>query len=557
MFRRLSVIGAFCIAQYAFGGNFDVQALSAFPLGYWNTKEVGSTTFFLDYVYDGEEIYFKTNYIDFAKDEPLPVVDWGDGVVTTNGFRHTYSTRIDDCKITLYGTLERYGHPTYVSSDMHPPKDARPMQSNRVEYNVRLPDGYILNSITCSGVRKIEFRNQTKLEYLGASAFYQEVHLEDMACLTNTNIRDFRYGCFACTIALTNIFIPRTIDRAHPFGNDCFAWCGIKSFGNSGFMNLVTNISGYSVYDTREYIFRNSGLENLDGFENVQAINVGYCFANCLNLKTANLPSCKSIPSGYVFSRCSSLGDTSGFNSDVQFGSHPFDYSGITNSTCDFNYLQSEMFSNCKSLTSISIPDRFTAIPYGMCSGCSALQSLVGMHNGIVSIGQNSFKGCTSLTNLVGMSSGITSIGNSAFSGCTGLKNLNGITPSWQIANATTSTYVFDGCSGLEDMSAMATCTNLSYYSNYMFENCTSLKNIVIPASCVYISASAFGSTSAKTSQNVTAIYSYASTPPTITSTTLTKLPSGIPIYVPSSSVASYKNASYWSSVKEQIQAFP
>ena len=54
-------------------------------------------------------------------------------------------------------------------------------------------------------------------------------------------------------------------------------------------------------------------------------------------------------------------------------------------------------FSNCKSLTSITIPNSVTSIGKGAFGGCRGLTS-VTIPNSVTSIGQNAFQDCICLT---------------------------------------------------------------------------------------------------------------------------------------------------------------
>jgi hypothetical protein len=81
-------------------------------------------------------------------------------------------------------------------------------------------------------------------------------------------------------------------------------------------------------------------------------------------------------------------------------------------------------FSDCKSLTSIALPDTLITIAGdiywgGAFSGCSALASIT-LPSKLATIGNSAFSSCTSLAT-IDIPASVTSLGASAFSGCTSL----------------------------------------------------------------------------------------------------------------------------------------
>jgi len=116
-------------------------------------------------------------------------------------------------------------------------------------------------------------------------------------------------------------------------------------------------------------------------------------------------------------------------------------------------------FSNCTSLTSITIPDSVT------------------------SIGGSAFSYCTSLKSIT-ISDSVTSIGSYAFYNCTSLKSVT-------IGNGVMSigTYAFSRCYDLVRITIPDSVTSIG---DYAFADCKYLKKIVIPDSVKFISSYAF-----------------------------------------------------------------
>ena len=79
-------------------------------------------------------------------------------------------------------------------------------------------------------------------------------------------------------------------------------------------------------------------------------------------------------------------------------------------------------FADCKSLTSISVPDSVNAIGNGAFSGCSSLAS-INIPNSVTTIRGSAFCNCLSLTSIT-IPESVTSIEIAAFSGCSSLTNI-------------------------------------------------------------------------------------------------------------------------------------
>ena len=76
-------------------------------------------------------------------------------------------------------------------------------------------------------------------------------------------------------------------------------------------------------------------------------------------------------------------------------------------------------FYNCKSLTSITIPNSVTSIGESAFYRCSGLTS-VTIPNSVTSIGESAFYGCSGLASVT-IPNSVTSIEESAFRDCSGL----------------------------------------------------------------------------------------------------------------------------------------
>ncbi|WP_304719567.1 leucine-rich repeat domain-containing protein [uncultured Alistipes sp.] len=79
-------------------------------------------------------------------------------------------------------------------------------------------------------------------------------------------------------------------------------------------------------------------------------------------------------------------------------------------------------FTNCSSLTSLTIGNDVTSIGTQAFFGCSSLTS-VTIGDKVTSIGENAFQNCSSLTSVT-IGNRVTSIGDSAFANCTNLTDI-------------------------------------------------------------------------------------------------------------------------------------
>lgn len=81
--------------------------------------------------------------------------------------------------------------------------------------------------------------------------------------------------------------------------------------------------------------------------------------------------------------------------------------------------LEDEIFKNCTSLESVTLPDHLVSIGSSTFKGCSSLTSIV-IPNTVQQIGSSAFEDCTSLSSVIVKkeTNEITSLGNYAFAGC-------------------------------------------------------------------------------------------------------------------------------------------
>ena len=139
-------------------------------------------------------------------------------------------------------------------------------------------------------------------------------------------------------------------------------------------------------------------------------------------------------------------------------------------------------FSECPSLTSITIPNSVTSIGDGAFYNCTSLKSIT-IPNRVTSIGNYAFENCTSLTSVT-IPNSVTSIGEDAFYKCTSLTSIT-------IPNSVTSIgkYAFYNCTSLTSITIPNSVASIG---DEAFSNCTSLTSVTIPNSVTSIGVGAF-----------------------------------------------------------------
>ena len=172
--------------------------------------------------------------------------------------------------------------------------------------------------------------------------------------------------------------------------------------------------------------------------------------------KTASV-TCKSSEGGGVYN--------TGWNIVEAIIPETVDYS---DETYNVTSIGSDAFSDCHSLTTVTIPNSVTSIGSYAFNSCSSLVA-VTIPNSVISIYAKAFQFCSGLTS-VSIPNSVTSISNEAFEGCTSLTSMT-IPNSLSVIPYA----LFAGCSNMTSIelpssittiasSAFSGCNNLSIY---------------------------------------------------------------------------------------------
>lgn len=364
-------------------------------------------------------------------------------------------------------------------------------------------------------------------------------------------------GFFQSCTQLTDVRVPDSITS---IGNASFQNCAaLQHIDLPNGVDLASAIGGFSNCSALEYFNVPSGTSWIpDSF-----------FAQCRSLKQVYIPNSVTHIGSSAFMYCEQLSSVY-MPSVTQIGSKAFGYcwalesfdypSGAATvppdcfieciglkrisftSNSNLSYIDSGAFNTCSELTSIAIPNTVIGIGSKAFYACGSLSQIsLPQNNQLASIPAQCFSGCGSLTDIQ-IPEGVQTIQSLAFENCFKLYSL-----SLPTTLRGFGAEAFKKCLFLQSMDVP---NGVLMVSAGCFSGCASLSLIHLPASITEIRGDAF-----KDCVSIRKLICDATTPPTFPSgtTPLSDVPSAATIYVPDSAVETYKAATGWSDLSDQI----
>ena len=369
----------------------------------------------------------------------------------------------------------------------------------------------------CSALTSVTIPDSVTI--IGNSAFYNCSALTSVTI--PDSVTGIAEAAFAGCSALTSVTIP---DSVTDIGGYAFRGCsaltsvtipnsvtsiGGDAFSGTAYYNDSNNWDGQLLYIGSWLIAAKEEIESADIKQGTTGI-AGGAFRGCSALTSVTIPDSVTSIGDLAFYKCSALTSVTIPNSVTSIGAGAFEgcsaltsvtipnsvtsiggdafrdtayYNDSNNWDGQLLYIDSWLikakkeiegaeikqgtigiavgtFSDCRALTSVTIPDSVTSIGYRAFFKCSSLTS-VTIPDSVTSIGDFAFFDCSALTGVI-IPDSVTSIGWGAFSDCSALTSVT-------IGNGVTS---------------------IGYG---VFSNCSALTSVTIPASVTSIGDKAFG----------------------------------------------------------------
>ena len=346
----------------------------------------------------------------------------------------------------------------------------------------------------CTGLTSVTIGNSVtniNMGVFGGCTSLTSVTIPDS--VTNIGIKAF-YGC----TVLTSIMIPDSVmnissnvfDNTAYYKNESNWVDGVLYIGNH-LIKAKDSISGSYTIKAGTKCIADDAFLNCKGLTSITIPNsvtsiIDRMFLNCTGLVSITIPNSVTSIGENAFSDTAYYKNKSNWVDGVLYiGNYLIkakdSISGSYTIKAGTKCMADFAFSDCKGLTSITIPNSMTSIGHYAFNGCSGLKAVyitdiakwcnISFDNlaNPLSYAHNLYLNGKLVTDLV-IPNSVTSIGDSAFEDCTGLNSIT-------IPNSVTSIgdFAFCSCKGLTSVTIGNSVTSIG---NDAFRGCTGLTSI-------------------------------------------------------------------------------
>lgn len=294
-------------------------------------------------------------------------------------------------------------------------------------------------------------------------------------------------------------------------------------------LNDATFIGKYDAYVEYGELNGNTRYLNLSTYGDIPS-SAWYGYTKITSLELHN---CKKVEDN-AFQNCSNIKSISNDTVLEQVGEYAFNGLKIAEGKLTLSDeiigIPKNAFNTCSLLT-LNIPQKLEKIEQNGFYNCTNLKGT--LPKTLKTIESYGLYKCTSL--IIDDLSNVESIASNGLAYCN-------LTTDKLKDNVTLGTYAFQYCTGFSKM-----YLNTKTITNYCFQYCTELEEIEFGNLVSSIANYSF-----RNCTNLTKITCHATTPPTLASNAFTNAGS-LTIYVPSSSLETYKTATNWSKYADKM----